>query len=190
MYNESGDSSDELSNRDKQNLEEEKVESNKITQNSITLVKKVFVQKYNESFDKMKEMNLKAKQRIKRDPIWTWEDEEDKQNSLQNDTLRILNITWNMNAKKPKIDLKDLLRPDIHHDIISVGSEECLKTIFKSAFGANKRKWVNQLQECLGPEYGLVNSHSLMGIHLVIFASLHIIPFIKNVQGNHVATGV
>lgn len=163
---------------------------NKTPDIAMNLVKKVIVQKYNETFQKMKEMNSKAKQRIQREPIWMWENEEEKQDSLKSNTLRILSITWNMNAKKPKIDLSALLRPDIHHDIITVGSEECLKTIFKSAFGANKRRWVNQLQKCLGPEYGIVNSHSLMGIHLVVFASLHIIPLIKNVQSKHVATGV
>lgn len=95
-----------------------------------------------------------------------------------------------MNAKKPPKDLSPLLRPDIKHDIISIGSEECLKTIFKSAFSASKLKWVDAIRKCLGPEYQIVSSHSLMGIHLVVLAHIRLIPIIKNVQSNHVATGL
>ena len=91
---------------------------------------------------------------------------------------------------KPPKDLFQLLRPDIKHDIISVGTEECLKSIFKSAFGANKIKWVEMLREHLGDEYQVLASHSLMGIHLVVFASVRIIPLITNIQSNHVATGI
>lgn len=119
-----------------------------------------------------------------------WEEEKEFHDPLETSNLRILSITWNMNAKKPPKDLFQLLRPDIKHDIISVGTEECLKSIFKSAFGANKIKWVEMLREHLGDEYQVLASHSLMGIHLVVFASVRIIPLITNIQSNHVATGI
>lgn len=95
-----------------------------------------------------------------------------------------------MNARKPPTDLSELLRTDIKHDIYAIGTQECLKTIFKSAFGANKMRWVDMLREHLGDEYQIVTSHSLMGIHIVVFASIRLIPLISNIQSNHVATGI
>ncbi len=91
---------------------------------------------------------------------------------------------------KPPKELLNLFRPDIKHDIYAIGTEEWLKTIFKSAFGANKIKWVELIREHLGDEYQVIASHSLMGIHLVVFASVRIIPLITNIQSNHVATGI
>uniref|UniRef100_A0A7S3NZ13 Inositol polyphosphate-related phosphatase domain-containing protein n=1 Tax=Euplotes crassus TaxID=5936 RepID=A0A7S3NZ13_EUPCR len=167
-------------------LEEEKNEN----PNAMNLFKKAFIGKIEAYTDKIQKANRKAKQRIKREPIWAWDDEEAKSNTIRDNIIRILSITWNMNAKKPQIDLNTLLRPDINHDIIAVGSEECLKTIFKSAFGANKIKWVKMIQKCLGDEYKVVSSHSLMGIHLVVFASIRVIPMISNVKSKHIATGV
>jgi hypothetical protein len=91
---------------------------------------------------------------------------------------------------KPPKDLTNLLRPDIKHDIYAIGTEECLKTIFKSAFGASKIRWVESIKKCLGPEYRVITSHSLMGIHLVVLASIRVIPLITNIQSNHVTTGI
>ena len=188
MSNSKGEasSSDELPNEEKFNYKVNGSTHNK----AMDLVKNAIIKKYNQAFDRMKTLNSKAKQRIQREPIWEWEEDDPEHDALKDKKLRILSLTWNMNAKKPDIDMSELLRPDIKHDIISIGSEECLKTIFKSMFGANKRKWVKQIQECLGPEYGIVSSHSLVGIHLVVFALIRIIPLINNIQSSHVATGV
>lgn len=141
-------------------------------------------------FFRMKTLNKQNKRRLTRPPVWSYEDEKEAPDALSSETLRILSVTWNMNAKKPPKDLHELLRPEIKHDIYAIGTEECLKTIFKSAFGASKMKWVDAIREVLGPEYQIVSSHSLMGIHLVVFASIRIIPIITNVQSNHVATGL
>ena len=157
---------------------------------NVDLIKHMLRDKCGEIFSKMKRENSDLKNRLKRSPVWNWEDEKENVDPLETCKLRILAITWNMNAKKPPSDLSSLLRPDIKHDIYAIGSEECLKSIFSSAFGASKKKWVEMLQENLGETYQIISSHSLMGIHLVVFASVRIIPIISNIEVDHVATGI
>lgn len=121
LVRDSDDSSDESQNEKILNFKVDEGEPSKPTMN---LIKMAFVGKYKQTFDKMKEMNKKEKQRIQREPIWEWENEKNPPDALATKVLRILSITWNMNAKKPDKDITNLLRPDIKHDLISIGSEE------------------------------------------------------------------
>ena len=114
----------------------------------------------------MSKQNSENKNRLKRSPVWSWEGHDDHIDPLETHKLRILTLTGNMNARKPPEDLTTLLRTDIKHDIYAIGTEECMKSIFSSAFGASKHEWVKLLKETLGSTYALVSSHSLMGIHL------------------------
>jgi hypothetical protein len=45
------------------------------------------------------------------------------------------------------------------------------------------------LKDYLGAAYEIISSHSLMGIHLVVFASVRLVPIISDIKVNHVATG-
>jgi hypothetical protein len=121
LKQDSDDSSGELPNENNFNY---KVDDGESISPAMGLVKKLFVERYKETFTKMKEMNKQAKQRIERDPIWEWEKEESSPDALSTGVLRVLSVTWNMNAKKPQKDITGLLRPDIKHDLITVGSEE------------------------------------------------------------------
>lgn len=123
---------------------------------SVDLIKKVLVNKCGELFEKMKKNNSKSKNRLKRKPVWKWEDEKEHPDPLETNKIRILALTYNMNAKKLPGDLKDLFRTDIKHDIYAIGTEECLTSIVSSAFGASKKKWVDVVQEYLGETYQIV----------------------------------
>ena len=61
-----------------------------------------------------------------------------------------------MHGEKEPDSLADLLRPDIHHDLYAVGTEECMRSIAKSTFAPNKLEWVNKLQETLGDKYVMI----------------------------------
>lgn len=121
LVRDSDDSSDELPNEKSFNF---KVDEGEPLKPTMDLIKRAIVGKYKETFSKMKEMNKKAKQRVQREPIWEWENEKNAPDALSTKVLRILSITWNMNAKKPDKDITNLLRPDIKHDLIAIGSEE------------------------------------------------------------------
>ena len=158
---------------------------------NVDIIKKVLRNKCGELFTKMKKNNKETDNRLCRLPVWNWEEsKEDVEDPLETNKLRILSITWNMNAKKPPSDLSSLFRTDIKHDIYVVGTEECLKSILSSAFGANKKEWVDVLKSYFGDTYQNISSHSLMGTHLVVFASVRLIPIISNIQVHHVATGL
>lgn len=75
-------------------------------------------------FTKMKTLNETNKDRLRRLPVWNWEDEKEHPDPLETGKLRVLAITWNMNAKKPPKDLSEFLRMDITHDLYIISSQE------------------------------------------------------------------
>jgi len=115
--------SSDLSNEEHFNYKVPKKDENEMDK-SITGLKEAILQKCEQIFVKMKTENKSNKQRIKRPPIWMWEDDKDNPDVLDSSQLRILSVTWNMNAKKPPKDITQLIRPDIKHDIYAIGSEE------------------------------------------------------------------
>jgi phosphatidylinositol-bisphosphatase len=59
-----------------------------------------------------------------------------------------------------------------------------------SAFLPGKGQWIALLQETLGPEFVMISSHSLMGMHLALFVSVRILPLVTRVETTHLATGL
>jgi hypothetical protein len=45
------------------------------------------------------------------------------------------------------------------------------------------------IQDTLGPGFVLVNSRSLMGVHLCVFVQAPLIPLVSRISGAHVITG-
>lgn len=119
---ESEDSSDDMPNE--QHFDYKVLNEESKIDKDFSLVKKALIHKCEEMFIKMKTVNKTNKERLKRAPVWNWEEDKDKHDALETSRLRILTITWNMNAKKPPADLSPLLRPDIKHDIYAIGTEE------------------------------------------------------------------
>ena len=56
--------------------------------------------------------------------------------------LKLCCITWNMHGLNPSPrEIKSLLEPHKNCDIYAIGSEECLRSIFKSLFYSDKSAW-------------------------------------------------
>ena len=87
-------------------------------------------------------------------------------------------------------DLKNLFLKEAEHDIYIIGTQECMRPIAKNFFKASKDKWIANVEKTLGNDYFLVNSRTLMGTNLLVFARKTIHPLITNVKGNHLSTGI
>ena len=121
---------------------------------------------------------------------------EEEKNNINNtiitksNKLKICCITWNMHGLLPTHhQIKLLLDPHKNYDIYAIGSEECLRSIFKSLFYSDKTTWENSLRAYFGNNYALIASETLCAIHLVIFIRSSLIKNISKVQANTVKTG-
>ena len=104
--------------------------------------------------------------------------------------LKICSMTWNMHGLCPTPDqIKRLLDPHKGFDIYAIGSEECLRSIFKSIFYSDKSVWETGLKNYFGPDYELLSSETLCAIHLVIFIRTSLIKDVTMVKCNSVKTG-
>ena len=75
-------------------------------------------------------------------------------------------------------------------DIYVIGSQECLRSIFKSLFYSNKSIWEKQLKDYFGNEYENIQSVTLAAIHLIILLKKTIKNNITQIKYNSVKTGV
>jgi hypothetical protein len=62
-----------------------------------------------------------------------------KQNTLDN--LSIYTVTWNLGGKAASREHIAAILPEKKYDIYAIGSEECMRSIFKSFFYSNKSNW-------------------------------------------------
>ena len=122
-------------------------------------------------------------------------EEEEKNNYIntkitKSNKLKICCITWNMHGLLPtQHQIKCLLDPHKNYDIYAIGSEECLRSIWKSLFYSDKSMWETSLKNYFGNDYALIASETLCAIHLVIFIRSSLIKNISKVQANKVKTG-
>ena len=124
-------------------------------------------------------------------------EEEDKNSSInekitKSNKLKLCCITWNMHGLNPsQNEINALLNPHKKkdYDIFAIGSEECLRSIFKSLFYSDKTIWEDNLKNYFGNDYQLIASETLCAIHLVIFIKSSLIKNISRVQANKVKTG-
>jgi len=108
-------------------------------------------------------------------------------------SLTICSITWNMHGECPSNSIIfDLLSPHLKqkYDIYCIGSEECLRSIFKSLFYSDKSYWELSLSQIFNQNfYYLFSSCTLAAIHLVIFVKINLKKYIKFISANEVKTG-
>ena len=126
-------------------------------------------------------------------------EEDEKDNDKNNDfpnknkmvgKIKICCLTWNMHGLVPTEEqVQKLLNRHLNYDIYAIGSEECLRSIFKSLFYSNKSEWERKLQSYFGEDYVLIASEALCAIHLVIFVRSTLIKNISKVKTNCVKTG-
>jgi hypothetical protein len=74
--------------------------------------------------------------------------------------------------------------------IIAFGTEECERSIAKSAINPSKKMWETYMTELVGDQYTPLRSHTLQAIHLMLFVHNSIEPLITNVSSAAVACGV
>ena len=104
--------------------------------------------------------------------------------------IKICCLTWNMHGLMPsKEQVNLLLAPHKNFDIYALGSEECLRSIFKSLFVSDKSEWESRLQNYFGKDYVLIASETLCAIHLVIFVRSTLLRYISKVKVNSIKTG-
>ena len=101
-------------------------------------------------------------------------------------------LTYNMHGQTPTLEqINQLL--SIHKekkfDIYVIGSQECLRSIFKSLFYSNKSIWEEQLKNYFGNEYENIQSVTLAAIHIIILVKKSIKNDIKQIKYNTVKTG-
>ena len=108
----------------------------------------------------------------------------------KNRKLKICCLTWNMHGLVPNEEqIQKLLDPHKNYDIYAIGSEECLRSIFKSLFYSDKSEWESKLKNYFGNNYVLIASETLCAIHLVIFIRSTLIKDVSKVKVNTVKTG-
>ena len=126
--------------------------------------------------------------------------EEEKKNNLSNFNnislidqtrkLKICCLTWNMHGLLPNDkQVQELLNPHKNYDIYAIGSEECLRSIFKSFFKCDKTEWEERLAKYFGAKYILIATSTLCAIHLAIFVRTSLIKNVSKLKMNCVKTG-
>ena len=111
-------------------------------------------------------------------------------NLKTNRKLKLCCLTWNMHGLIPNDEqVQNLLNPHKNYDIYAIGSEECLRSIFKSFFFSDKSEWETKLKRYFGTNYVLIASETLCAIHLVIFIRTSLIKDVTMVKCNSVKTG-
>ena len=108
-------------------------------------------------------------------------------------TKNICCLTWNMHGQTPSNeDINKLLKnhKEKNYDIYVIGSQECLRSIFKSLFYSDKSIWENQLKIFFGNEYEMLLSVTLAAINMIIFIKKNLKEEIKDINYNTIKTGV
>jgi len=122
---------------------------------------------------------------------WAFEEEELPNFPTDTKSLRILVVTWNMYGKKPKDGLEKLFNNDkVKHHIISIGTEECLRSIPASTLYESKSYWVNMLRKHLDKDYIMLKSHSMNALHLTVFINKSLFGSIRGIESAEVKTGL
>ena len=106
--------------------------------------------------------------------------------------VAIRTITWNLQANSPPslTDVQQKLMPHNKFHMYIIGSEECENSIAYSAINSSKDKWLDYLENALGPMYIKIRSHTLQAIHITLFAHIAVAPFISDVSSAAVPTGL
>lgn len=70
-----------------------------------------------------------------------------------------------------------------------IGTEECERSIARSAIITSKKKWEKYLKAALGPSYVPLKSQTLQAIHMIVFAHIAIAPLCTDLTSAAIATG-
>lgn len=107
-------------------------------------------------------------------------------------TIKICCITYNLKQKSLSDDeIKTFLSPHKQNnfDIYTIATQECERYTIFNIFYDDKSSFEQKLQNFFGEEFYNLNSITLAGIHLIIFAKKKYESFIKDCTNNYIKTG-
>lgn len=102
---------------------------------------------------------------------------------ITKDDITVYAVTFNMHEQD--------IPPSLHGFLMGDGIDVPTYNIYAIATQEGtmaRRNWELKIQETLGPEYVLVHSHALMGIHLCILVQRDLVWHTSTVESTHVAT--
>ena len=102
----------------------------------------------------------------------------------KNQTLKIFCVTYNLHGLSPtEKEVSDLFDNYKNYDLYVIGTQECLRSILKSIFIADKKLWEDLLQNYF-KKYNLIQlkSVTLGPIHLIIFIKKELIKDKTNIR--------
>lgn len=106
--------------------------------------------------------------------------------------LLVYVCTWNMMGKDvpPREGLQaHVLPPDRYH-VYVIGTQECERSIAKSALNPAKKAWEAAVQDCLGERYHKISSHTLQATNLIAFVHGALEHMVHGVATSAVACGI
>eukprot|EP00605_Chrysophyceae_sp_TOSAG23-4_P002561 GSChrysophyteH1.ASY1.ANO1.2826.1 assembled CDS len=106
--------------------------------------------------------------------------------------MLIRTVTWNLAAKDPPAvdEMRKTLLPPGKFHIYIIGTEECERSIARSALNPSKKNWENHLGEALGPLYVPLRAHTLQAMHIIAFAHQGISHLCSDITSGCIATGL
>jgi hypothetical protein len=130
-------------------------------------------------------------QRALLDGKWPQKEAKWRHESLNDPTtgVKLLFLTWNMKGLAAPDDVSDILLLDCRHHIYCVSTQECSRPLFVSVFYSSMDTWEQRVLSSLGPEYALLASDSLGGVHLMLIAHLSLQKLISNISLSTICTG-
>ncbi|KAL1518982.1 hypothetical protein AB1Y20_003251 [Prymnesium parvum] len=118
----------------------------------------------------------------------------------QTGRIRVYVGTWNMHGKEPPESLAPWVPATAEaaegaaegegFDLYVIGTQEAERSIEMSILNPWKSKWILRLNSALGEGYVCLASHSLMAIHLAVYARRELLPQVSHVHSAHVACGI
>jgi hypothetical protein len=112
-------------------------------------------------------------------------------NDEQEQHVKIVQITWNMQGKVPPDTslLETFVTKNSFH-IYCFTSQECERSIEKSVLNSSKQKWESVLTEFMQPDYVLLESCTLLALHSIVFIHHKLLPYISTIRKGYVACGM
>jgi hypothetical protein len=115
--------------------------------------------------------------------------------------IKVCIATWNMNGSTGKEQLAALYNVEDYvegcvpwnerypHDMVVIGTQECMTSIPMSMLFPDKSDWESRLQSHMGPTYTMVKSDCLAALHLAVFVHTRLGDDVHDIESIGVKTG-
>lgn len=98
---------------------------------------------------------------------------------IEDGSLRVLAVTWNMAGKGPHKNIEDVFNTQrVKHHIYVVATQECCHSILTSFIFNSKSEWKNKINLLLGKEYQEMACVSMNAMNLSVYVHMSVHPFV------------